>query len=101
MVFVEVVEKRVFVFREVLVVEEAFLFVFCGIAIGGGVELAEFLGLCIIFLFFIVLIGEEGDSSFVVLALLLGLGLGHFAGLEELERLLQFALFALAERFGH
>lgn len=99
MILIEVVEKRELLFREVLVVEEAFLFVFCGVAIGGRVELAEFLGLCIIFLFFIVLIGDEGDSSLVVLALLLGLGLGHFAGLEEPERLLQFALFALAERF--
>lgn len=82
MVLVEVIEKRVFVFREVLVVEEPFWFVFCGVSIGRRVELAELFGLCIIFLFFMGLVGDEGDSALIVLALLLGLGLEHFAGLE-------------------
>ena len=102
MVLVEVAEESLFWLSEVLVVEEAFLLELGGVAVGRGVELAELLGLHeVLLLFRFVLAGDEGDSAFVVLALLLGLGLGQLGGLEEPKSLLQFALFALAERIGH
>lgn len=101
-VVVEVVEEGELLLREVLLVEEAFLPVFCGVAMRGAVELTEFLGFSVVFLLFrLVLATNESDASFVVLALLPGLGLRRFAGLDELEGLLQFALLALAERVGH